>query len=163
MIEPLIFGAATRVMSLRDGTAKMSKSDPSDMSRINLTDDSDAIARKIQKAKTDPHPLPAAPSEFKDRPEAANLMGIYAALADQDIAAVCQRFGGNQFSAFKKELADLAIARLEPIRLDMLRLKADPTHVEGVIADGARRARALAEPILAEVQRIVGFLRPGQR
>ena len=162
MIEPLIFGWATRVMSLRDGKAKMSKSDPSDMSRINLTDDADAIQRKIQKARTDPHPLPAAPEEFKDRPEAANLMGIYAALADQDVAVVCRRFGGKQFSSFKKELADLAVATLEPIRLDMLRFKADPAHVEGVMADGARRARAIAEPILAEVQRIVGFLRPGR-
>jgi tryptophanyl-tRNA synthetase len=160
MIEPLIFGAATRVMSLRDGNAKMSKSDPSEMSRINLTDGADAIQRKIQKAKTDPHPLPADPKEFEGRPEAANLMGIYAALADQHLAEVCRRFAGQQFSVFKKELADLAVAKLAPIQSELLRLKNDPGHVEAVIADGAHRARALAEPILAEVQRIVGFLRP---
>ncbi|HEX9701901.1 MAG TPA: tryptophan--tRNA ligase [Rhodospirillales bacterium] len=160
MIEPLIFGAAARVMSLRDGNAKMSKSDPSEMSRINLTDGADAIERKIQKAKTDPHPLPADPKEFEGRPEAANLMGIYAALADQHLAEVCRRFAGQQFSVFKKELADLAVAKLAPIQSELLRLKNDPGHVEAVIADGAHRARALAEPILAEVQRIVGFLRP---
>ena len=161
MIEPLIFGAGTRVMSLRDGKAKMSKSEPSEMSRINFTDDADAIARKIQRAKTDPHPLPASPAEFKNRPEAANLMGIYAALADVDIGAVCQRFGGKQFSAFKKELAELAVAKLAPIRDEMVRLMADPAHVDGVLAAGTRRARAIAEPILAEIHDIVGLLRVG--
>jgi tryptophanyl-tRNA synthetase len=158
-IEPLIFGAATRVMSLRDGKAKMSKSEPSEMSRINFTDDAEAIARKIQKAKTDPHPLPTSPEEFNDRPEAANLMGIYAALTDGDIGAVCRRFGGTQFSAFKKELAELAVAKLAPIRDEMVRLLADPAEIDRVLASGTIRARAIAEPILAEVHDIVGFLR----
>jgi len=161
MIEPLIFGAATRVMSLRDGRAKMSKSEPSEMSRINFTDDAGAIARKIQKAKTDPHPLPASPAEFKDRPEATNLMGIFAGLADTDVDAVCRRFGGKQFSAFKQELAELAVAKLGPIRDEMMRLLADPAEIDRVLASGTERARAIAEPILAEVHDVVGFLRPG--
>ncbi len=162
-IEPLIFGAATRVMSLRDGKAKMSKSEPSDMSRINFTDDADAIARKIQKAKTDPDPLPAAPDGLAGRPEARNLIGIFAALADQDLAQVCARFGGQPFSAFKKELAELAVDKLKPIRDEMVRLMADPAEIDRVLASGVERARAIAEPILAEVHDIVGFLRPGAR
>ena len=161
IVEPLIFGAATRVMSLRDGTVKMSKSDPSDLSRIDMMDAADAIARKIQKAKTDPDALPASTGEFEGRPEAANLMGIYAALADQEIGDVCETFGGQQFSAFKKELTDLAVATLGPMQDEMRRLTGDPSHVDGIIADGVIRARALAEPILAEVHDIVGFLRPG--
>ena len=160
IVEPLIFGAATRVMSLRDGTAKMSKSDASDYSRINMTDDSDAIARKIRKAKTDPHPLPAATAEFDDRPEAANLIGIYAALAESSVEDVCGRVGGQPFSVFKQELADLALAKLAPVQDEMRRLMADPSYVDGVLRDGAARARGLAEPILREVQDIVGFLRP---
>ena len=160
IVEPLIFGAATRVMSLRDGTAKMSKSDPSELSRIEMTDDADAIAKKIRKAKTDPDALPAEPKEFDGRPEAANLMGIYAALADQDIAEVCRQFGGKQFSAFKQVLADLAIEKLAPVQDEMRRLLDDPSHVDGIVADGAARARAIAAPILADVHDIVGFLRP---
>ncbi|NQV85033.1 MAG: tryptophan--tRNA ligase, partial [Rhodospirillales bacterium] len=160
IVEPLIFGAAARVMSLRDGTAKMSKSDPSELSRIDMTDDADAIARKIRKAKTDPLELPGSAEEFGGRPEAANLMGIYAALADQDIAEVCTQFGGKQFSAFKQELADLAIEKLGPVQAEMRRLMDDPLYVDGVIADGAARARAIAAPILAEVHDIVGLLRP---
>jgi len=160
VVEPLIFGAAARVMSLRDGSSKMSKSDPSDLSRINMTDDADAIARKIRKAKTDPDDLPAAPDQFDGRPEAANLMGIYAALADIDIAEVCNKFGGQQFSAFKQELADLAVETLAPMQDELRRLMGDETHVDTVIADGVQRARAIAEPVLAEVHDIVGFLRP---
>ena len=159
VVEPLIFGAAARVMSLRDGSSKMSKSDPSDLSRINMTDDADAIAKKIRKAKTDPDDLPAAPDQFDGRPEAANLMGIYAALADIDIAEVCNKFGGQQFSAFKQELADLAVETLAPMQDELRRLMGDETHVDTVIADGVQRARAIAEPVLAEVHDIVGFLR----
>jgi tryptophanyl-tRNA synthetase len=160
IVEPLIFGAATRVMSLRDGTSKMSKSDPSALSRIDMTDDADTIAKKIRKAKTDPGELPASVEEFDGRPEAANLMGIYAALADLDVAEVCGQFGGKQFSVFKQALADLAIEKLAPVQDEMRRLLDDPSHVDGIIADGARRARAIATPILAEVHDIVGFLRP---
>ena len=160
VVEPLIFGAAARVMSLRDGSSKMSKSDPSDLSRINMTDDADGIAKKIRKAKTDPDDLPAAPDQFDGRPEAANLMGIYAALADIDIAEVCNKFGGQQFSAFKQELADLAVETLAPMQDELRRLMGDKTHVDTVIADGVQRARAIAEPVLAEVHDIVGFLRP---
>ena len=159
IVEPLIFGAATRVMSLKDGNAKMSKSDPSDNSRINMTDDEDTIVRKIRKAKTDPHDLPGIPDELDGRPEAANLMGIYAALADQEMADVCNRFGGGQFSAFKQELADLAVAKLVPIQDEMRRLMAEPDTVDKVLADGAKRAHAIADPILREVHDIIGFLR----
>ncbi|HJO74394.1 MAG TPA: tryptophan--tRNA ligase [Rhodospirillales bacterium] len=160
VVEPLIFGAATRVMSLRDGASKMSKSDPSDLSRINMTDDADAIAKKIRKAKTDPDALPTGPDQFEGRPEAANLMGIYASLADVEIAEVCNKFGGLQFSAFKQDLADLAVETLAPVQGEMRRLMDDPAHVDAVIADGVERARAIAEPVLAEVHDIVGFLRP---
>ena len=158
--EPLIFGAATLVMSLRDGTKKMSKSDPSDLSRINMTDDADAIAKRIRKAKTDPDVLPAGPDQFDGRPEAANLMGIYAALADKEIADVCNSFGGQQFSAFKQALADLAVETLGPVQDEMRRLMDDEAHIDAVIKDGVLRARAIAEVVLAEVHDIVGFLRP---
>ncbi len=161
IVEPLIFGAAARVMSLRDGTVKMSKSEPSEMSRIGMTDSADDIAKKIRKAKTDPDSLPSSPKEFEGRPEAANLMGIYAALADLEIEDVCKRFGGQQFSAFKQDLADLAVGKLGPMQDEMRRLMDDPSHVDGVLADGVRRARAIAEPVLAEVHDIVGFLRSG--
>ena len=160
IVEPLILGTATRVMSLRDGTSKMSKSDPSALSRIDLTDDADTIAKKIRKAKTDPDDLPASAEDFEGRPEAANLMGIYAALADKDINEVCGQFGGKQFSALKQELADLVIAKLGPVQDELRRLMDDPAYVDSLIADGARRARAIAEPILADVHDIVGFLRP---
>ncbi len=163
IVEPLIFGAATRVMSLRDGTKKMSKSDPSELSRIDMTDDADAIAKKIRKAKTDPDPLPEDEKEFDGRPEAANLMGIYAALADVEVADVCKEFGGRQFSEFKQALADLAVAKLGPIQDEMRRLTEDKAHVDAVLADGVERARAIAGPVLAEVHDIVGFLRPGQK
>jgi len=160
VVEPLIFGEATRVMSLRDGSKKMSKSDPSDQSRITLTDDADAIAKKVRKAKTDPDVLPTSKDGFEGRPEAANLMGIYAALAGQDLAQVIQDHGGHQFSQFKQDLADLMVDKLQPITAEMRRLAADPGYIDGVLRRGAEEARALSEPIMAEVHDIVGFLRP---
>ncbi len=159
-VKPLIFATSARVMSLRDGTKKMSKSDPSDYSRINMTDDADAIAKKIRKAKTDPKNLPASVKELDARPEAANLLGIYAALSETSIEDVCNRFGGGQFSLFKKQLADLAVAKLVPIEERMRRLMEDPAEVDRVLAAGGRRARQLAEPTLKEIQDVVGFLRP---
>jgi tryptophanyl-tRNA synthetase len=156
--EPVIVGAATRVMSLRDGTKKMSKSDDSDMSRINLTDDADAIANKIRRAKTDPNPLPASKEELAGRPEAENLLNIYAALADQDRDAVIAQFAGQQFSGFKNQLADLTVARLSPIAAEMRRLLADPAEIDHVLKDGASRARAIATPIMDEVKKRVGFI-----
>src|SRR6476659_8226797 len=123
--EPVIMGPATRVMSLRDGTKKMSKSEPSDMSRINMTDDADTIAKKVQRAKTDPHPLPTAEIELESRPEADNLVGIYAALADTSKSAVLAEFGGGQFSTFKKALSELAVSRIGPVNAEMSRLLAD--------------------------------------
>jgi tryptophanyl-tRNA synthetase len=157
--EPMITGPATRVMSLRDGAKKMSKSDASDYSRINLTDDTDAIAQKLRKAKTDPEPLPSAPDGLKNRPEADNLVGIYAALAGTSKAAVLEEFGGAQFSRFKPALSDLAVAKLAPIADEMRRLKADRGHIDRVLADGAERARTIAAPVMREVKDIVGLLR----
>jgi tryptophanyl-tRNA synthetase len=157
--EPMITGPATRVMSLRDGTRKMSKSEPSDMSRINLTDDSDTIAQKVRKAKTDPEPLPSEVKGLEKRPEADNLVGIFAALAGTSREAVLRDFGGAQFAAFKPALAELAVAKLAPIAAEMRRLLADPAHIDGVLADGARRAEAIARPIVNEVKDIVGLLR----
>jgi tryptophanyl-tRNA synthetase len=159
LIEPLILGEASRVMSLRDGTKKMSKSDPSDYSRINMTDDADSIAQKIRKAKTDPHPLPGDAKALEGRPEAQNLVGIYAALADQSAAEVCARFEGALFAKFKDELAALAVSVLGPIGAEMKRLKADPGFVDAVLRKGVERARAVAAPTLAETHEIVGFLR----
>ncbi|NJO23927.1 MAG: tryptophan--tRNA ligase [Sphingomonadales bacterium] len=156
--EPLIQGPATRVMSLRDGTKKMSKSDPSDLSRINMSDDKDAIARKIQKAKTDPEALPSEEAGLENRPEADNLVGIYAALADTTKEKVLSQYGGSQFSAFKKELAEVAVARVAPVNAEMQRLLGDPAEIDRVLADGAGRARTLAQPILAEIKNIVGFI-----
>ena len=157
--EPVIMGPATRVMSLRDGTKKMSKSDPSDLSRINMTDDADTIARKVQKAKTDPEPLPTEEAGLANRPEADNLVGIYAALAGTAKADVLGEFGGAQFSAFKKALADVAVSRIAPVNAEMTRLLADPAEIDRTLADGARRARAIAGPIMNDVRDIVGFLR----
>jgi tryptophanyl-tRNA synthetase len=159
LIEPIILGEAGRVMSLRDGTKKMSKSDPSDYSRINMTDDADAIAQKIRKAKTDSDALPGDPSGLAERPEAANLVGIYAGLAELSTAAVCQRYAGAMFSTFKEELVALAVAQLGPIGTEMKRLKADAAYVDGILRKGAERARAIATPILRAAQDIVGFLR----
>jgi len=160
LTEPLIFGEATRVMSLRDGSKKMSKSEPSEMSRINLTDSPDDIAKKIRKAKTDPHPLPASVEEMAERPEAANLIGIFAALSDQTTADTCTQFSGVEFSQFKKELVELAVDKLSPITVEMQRLVADPGYVDGVLRDGAMRAAEIAGPIVEEVKDLVGFLRP---
>ena len=157
--EPVIMGPATRVMSLRDGTKKMSKSEPSDMSRINMTDDADTIAKKIQRAKTDPHPLPDNEAELEKRPEADNLVGIYAALAGKTKAEVLAEFGGAQFSTYKKALADLTVARLAPVNAEMNRLLADPAEIDRVLAEGARKARTIAAPIVDTVKDIVGFLR----
>jgi tryptophanyl-tRNA synthetase len=158
--EPQIFGAATRVMSLRDGSKKMSKSDSSDYSRINMTDDADTIALKIQKAKTDPEPLPGDEAGLASRPEAANLLGIYAALTDTTLAAAVSRFAGQNFSAFKKELAEIAVTVLGRIGGEMRRLVADPGYIDGVLRRDSERARAIAEPHLREVQDIIGLLRP---
>ena len=154
--EPLIQGPATRVMSLKDGTKKMSKSDPAELSRINLTDDAETIARKNRKARTDPEPLPTA--GLKNRPEAENLVGIYAALAGLDRAAVLADFGGGPFSTFKQALSDLAVARLSPIAGEMRRLTADPAEIDRILADGSARARAIAQPVLRNVKSIVGFV-----
>jgi len=160
IVEPLIFGPATRVMSLRDGTKKMSKSDASDYSRINMIDDADTIALKIRKSKTDPHFMPDSPEGFEGRPEAANLMGIYAGLTDMELEQVCARFAGWPFSKFKTELADVAVEKLSPIGAECIRLQKDPGYVDGLLRDGAARASAIAEPILREIYDAVGFLRP---
>jgi tryptophanyl-tRNA synthetase len=157
--EPVIEGAATRVMSLRDGSKKMSKSDPSDQSRINLTDDADAIATKIRKARTDPEALPSEPTGLEGRPEARNLVNIYAALSDRSVAEVLAEVGGQQFSAFKPMLADLAVAKLSPISARMSELMADPAEIDRILARGAERARAVAAPILGRAYDIVGMIR----
>jgi len=169
VVEPLILGEAARVMNLRDGTRKMSKSDTSDYTRINMTDDADLVAQKIRKARTDPAPVPD-PSNLspdgtvperarKERPEAFNLIGIYAALSGRTIADVLAEMGGKPFSEFKAALTEVAVARLGPIGAEMQRLVDHPDHVDAILRKGAERARAIAEPILAEVQEIVGFLR----
>ncbi len=168
-IQPLILGSATRVMSLRDGSKKMSKSDPSDASRIVMTDGPDQIAQKIRKATTDPELLPGpealdaagnVPEEArKARPECWNLLGIYAALSDRPLSALLPDFAGKQFSAFKQSLTELAVSRLGPVGEEMKRLMADQDHVDAVLKQGAGKARALAGPILEEVYDIVGFLR----
>ena len=158
IVEPLIFGEATRVMSLRDGSKKMSKSDPSDQSRITFTDTADEISKKIRRAKTDPEELPSETEGLKERPEASNLVGIFAALSNQTSADVLQEFGGRGFGDFKPALAELAIEKLAPISDEMRKLMADPGHIDAVLADGAERARAIAEPILSEVHEIVGLI-----
>ncbi len=157
--EPIIQGPATRVMSLRDGSKKMSKSEPSDYSRINLTDDADAIAQKIRKAKTDPEPLPSDLKGLEPRPEADNLVGIFAALDNKTKADVLRDFGGAQFSGFKSALVDLAVAKLGPIGAEMKRLVQDTAYIDSVLADGAQRAAAIAEPNMNAVKDIVGFVR----
>ncbi len=157
--EPLIMGEATRVMSLRDGTKKMSKSDPSDLSRITLKDDADAIAKKIRKAETDPDPLPQSVEGLAGRAGADNLVGIYAALADMTKAQVLAEFGGQQFGVFKPALADLAVAKLSPITSEMKRMmENDQGYIDTVLEKGAERARAIADPIYARVREIVGFI-----
>ena len=158
--EPQIFGTATRVMSLRDGSSKMSKSEASDNSRINLTDNDDLIAQKIRKAKTDPDALPSEAEGLVGRPEAQNLIGIYAALADSDIDSVLREFGGRGFGDFKPALAELAVAKLSPMGQEMRRLLANPGDIDAVLDDGAARAEAIAAPIIEQVNEIVGFLGP---
>ena len=160
MTEPVIEGEATRVMSLRDGTKKMSKSDPSDASRINMTDDADTIAKKIRKAKTDPDPLPETLDGLKDRPDARNLVNIYAALADKTSEAVVAEFAGQQFGTFKPALADLAVAKLAPISSEMSRLMADPAEIDRILFHGATQAREITAPILKKTYEIVGMVAP---
>jgi tryptophanyl-tRNA synthetase len=159
LTEPLIQGPATRVMSLRDGTKKMSKSEASDQSRINLTDDDDQIAQKIRRAKTDPHPLPHEEAGLEDRPEADNLVGIYAGLSEKTKAEVLRESGGAQFSAFKAQLIELLIAKLGPIRSELRRLLQDPAAIDSVLADGAERAQKIAAETMTAVKDIVGFVR----
>ncbi len=156
--EPVIEGAATRVMSLRDGSKKMSKSDPSDMSRINLTDDADTIAQKIRKARTDPEALPSEVDGLDERPEARNLVNIYAALSETTPEAVLADHGGSQFSAFKPALADLAVDKLAPISTEMSRLMEDPAEIDRILAQGAAQAREIAAPVLKKTYEIVGMV-----
>ena len=157
--EPLIKGPGARVMSLRDGAAKMSKSDPSENACIFLRDDRDAIAKKIKKAKTDPEPLPSEAAGLEGRPEAANLVAIYAALAGVDDASVLQEFGGEGFGKFKPALADLVVDKIGPMGEELRRLESDPGFLEATLLDGAARAREIAAPIVKEVKHIVGFVR----
>jgi tryptophanyl-tRNA synthetase len=159
LTEPIIQGPATRVMSLRDGTKKMSKSDPSDQSRINLTDSDDQIAQKVRRAKTDPEPLPGEEAGLVNRPEADNLVGIFAALAEKQKAEVLGEFGGAQFSAFKAALVDLLVAKLGPVRDELQRLLKDPSAIDGVLADGSGRAQTIAAETMRAVKDIVGFVR----
>ena len=161
LTEGLIEGPGARIMSLRDGLAKMSKSDPSDQSRINLTDGADAILAKIKKAKTDPAPLPDDPAALKGRPEVENLVGIFGAVTGETVAEVLGRFAGKGFGAFKPALAEALVARLAPISAGMRRLMADPAEIDAILRDGADRARAIAEPVMAETRRMVG-LWPGR-
>ncbi|MEM6823593.1 MAG: tryptophan--tRNA ligase [Pseudomonadota bacterium] len=158
--EPVIGGPAMRVMSLRDGAKKMSKSDPSDMSRINMGDDADAIAKKIRKAKTDPAPLPSEPDGLKERPEARNLIEIYAALAETSVETVTEEFAGQNFGVFKPRLADLAVEKLAPISTRMRDLADDPAEIDRILAKGALRAREIATPILEQTYDIIGLVKP---
>ncbi|MCY3873645.1 MAG: tryptophan--tRNA ligase [Rhodobacteraceae bacterium] len=161
--EPVIEGSATRIMSLRDGSRKMSKSDPSDMSRINLTDGPDTISRKIRKARTDPFPLPETPGELDGRPEAGNLVRIYASLADMAESDVLRQFAGKPFSEFKPALAELAVSRLRPISEAMGRMLDDPAEVDRILAEGGDRAAAIADPILDRTFEILGMIRSRTR
>ena len=158
--EPQILGAATRVMSLRDGTSKMSKSDASDLSRINMTDDADTIAQKIRKAKTDPEPLPSEVAGLEGRPEAANLVGIYGALSGQSREKVLERYAGIGFSAFKQDLVDLAVTVLGPIGAEMKRLMGDTRFVDSILRRGAENANGIGSRHMQEVHEIMGLLRP---
>ena len=157
--EPVIGGPAARVMSLRDGSKKMSKSDPSDLSRINMSDDADSIAQKFRKAKTDPDALPSEEAGLENRPEARNLVAIYAALEDQSVDAVLNDIGGRQFSEFKPMLIDRAVDTLSPISAEMNRLMQEPDEIDRVLANGAERARKIAQPILNQTYDIMGLLR----
>ncbi|MBI1251992.1 MAG: tryptophan--tRNA ligase [Alphaproteobacteria bacterium] len=157
--EPLIQGPGARIMSLRDGSKKMSKSDPSDQSRINLSDDADAIANKIKRATTDPHPLPETVEGLAGRPEVENLVGIFAAVTGVSTAEALRDWGGKGFGAFKPALADALIARLAPIAGEIRRLRADPVQIDAILREGGEKAQAIAAPIMADVRRIVGFWR----
>ncbi len=157
--EPLISGPATRVMSLRDGSKKMSKSDASEYSRINLSDDADQIAQKIRKAKTDPEPLPSEEKGLEARPEANNLVGIFAALSGRAKSEVLKEYGGANFSTFKNALVDLSVAKLSPITAQMRRIREDDGYIDQVLRDGSDRARAIARENMNAVKDIVGFLR----
>ena len=159
LTEPVIEGAATRVMSLRDGSKKMSKSDPSDASRINMTDDADAISKKIRKAKTDPDALPSEIDGLKDRAEARNLVNIYAALNDQTVEEVLADVGGQQFGTFKPKLAELAVSKLSPVSQEMARLMNDPAEIDRILAKGAAQAREITAPILSKTYEIIGMVR----
>ncbi|MCA1336579.1 tryptophan--tRNA ligase [Pseudooceanicola marinus] len=159
LTEPVIEGTATRVMSLRDGTKKMSKSDPSDMARINLTDDADAIANKIRKARTDPEALPSEAEGLEGRAEARNLVTIYAALAGTDVDSVLRDFGGRQFSEFKPALGELAVEKLAPISTRMAQLMETPDEIDRIIGRGAEKARKIAEPVLKDTYELVGMIR----
>jgi tryptophanyl-tRNA synthetase len=156
--EPQIIGEAKRVMSLRDGTKKMSKSDASDASRINLTDTKEEISNKIKKAKTDPHPLPSTLQELKDRPEAQNLLSIYSSLSDQTLEKVLKEFSGKGFSYFKPKLIDLAVETLNPISLEMRNLLKDTNQIDKILKNGAQKAREIAEPVLKDIKNLVGFV-----
>lgn len=157
--EPLTQGPGARIMSLRDASKKMSKSDPSDQSRINMTDDADAIANKIKRATTDPNPLPESVEGLKGRAEAENLVGIYAAVSGQTAEQVLQEFGGKGFGAFKPALAEMLVSKLGPIAGEMRRLNADPGALDAILRDGAERAHALSEPVMRDVRKIVGLWR----
>ena len=156
--EPQIIGEAKRVMSLRDGTKKMSKSDASDASRINLTDTKEEISNKIKKAKTDPHPLPSTLQELKDRPEAHNLLSIYSSLSDQTLEKVLKEFSGKGFSYFKPKLIDLAVETLNPISLEMRNLLKDTNQIDKILKNGGQKARQIAEPVLKDIKNLVGFV-----
>ncbi len=156
--EPLIFGEATRVMSLRDGSKKMSKSDPSDYSRIMLTDSADNIIQKIKKAKTDPEPLPQDKTGLEKRPEAENLISIFASLQDTSIESVIKDYAGKEFSTFKKDLADLSVSKLEPITSEMNKLMSDVSYIDSILKQGQDNAIAVAEPVLQKTKEIIGFL-----
>ncbi len=156
--EPLILGEATRVMSLRDGSKKMSKSDPSDYSRIMLTDTAENIIQKIRKAKTDPEPLPQDKTGLEKRPEAENLISIFASLQDTSIESVIKDYAGKEFSIFKKDLADLSVSKLEPITSEMNKLMSDVSYIDSILNQGKENAIAVAEPVLQKTKEIIGFL-----
>ncbi len=158
-VQPIIQGEGTRIMSLRDGLKKMSKSDPSHYSRINLNDDTDTLMKKIRKAKTDAELLPATAKELAGRPEAQNLVSIFAALAGQTSDQVCTSFEGKGFGDFKKALTEIIVDKVAPITEEMLKLQADPSYIDEILRFGAERARAIAEPILNEVKQVVGYIR----
>ena len=156
--EPLILGEATRVMSLRDGSKKMSKSDPSDYSRIMLTDTAENITQKIKKAKTDPEPLPQDKTSLSKRPEAENLISIFASLQDTSIESVIKDYAGKEFSTFKTDLADLSVSKLEPITSEMNKLMSDVSYIDSILNQGKENAIAVAEPVLQKTKEIIGFL-----